>query len=334
MDFKKTFIFMLSWAGLMRSGQPIQDLKTSFCPEFITIYVHGTTTRFGLRFLSRFCKDMAFGAPGLHSFEELPPQALLRHDAQLLYQADPVRFDIKHFYTFCWSGALSFKAREKAGKELYDALVDLLEQYQQKYGKIPKVRIWTFSHGGNVALHMVSHLPFFVDQKVYLELILVAIPVQKLTESLIEHEGIDCSYVISSTRDLMQIVDRYRFEKRKYWPARFFNTTKQNCHQIQVMINGRGLCHIDLLRSFIPHMPYILNFAQQPALSCIKASDRFICCNLNDPEFQFYSCFNLVKSVRGQRKIRKIKKTQSPQGRSSTHVVAKSKKIKKIKPKK
>lgn len=292
-----------------------QIIHSSICPEFITIYVHGTTTKLGLKLLSRFCKDVTFGQPGIHHFDELPDISLLLKDAQILQAADPKRFDAAHFYTFGWSGSLSFKAREKAGKHLYDDAILLLKDYQKKYGKIPKLRIWTFSHGGNVALNMVKRLPFFEDQKIHLELLLVAVPVQKVTEKLIEHPDISQSYVISSTRDLMQVLDTYKFEKKRYLPVRFFNTTAQNCHQIKVIINNRGLGHSDLLRSFTIHLPSALNFADQASVCKIKLlpeifdqksssshKPEIVMYSIQDSQFRFFNFFNLKECVRGQRK--------------------------------
>ena len=49
-----------------------QPVKASICPEFITIYVHGTTTKVGLKLLSKFCKDVTFGKSGVHHFNQLP----------------------------------------------------------------------------------------------------------------------------------------------------------------------------------------------------------------------------------------------------------------------
>ncbi len=269
-------------------------IKSDQCPEWITIYVHGTITKVGLKLLSKFCKDITYGASGVHHFDCLPCNSLLLKDAQNLQNADGNRFCAKHFYTFGWSGALSFKAREIAGKELYDGVKELLQKYQNQYGKVPKVRIWTFSHGGNVALNMVKLLPFFDDKSVHLELLMVAVPVQKTTEKLIEHDLIAQSYVISSTRDIMQVVDRYKFEKKHYFPKRFFDTSKQNCHQIKVLVNNRGLGHADLLRSFTPHLPSVLNFADGKN-GCID-----FC--VYDSKFRFYNGFNLVPVVRGKQK--------------------------------
>ena len=290
------------------------SIQSSICPEFVTIYVHGTTTKVGLRLLSTFCKDVAFGKPGIAHIDELPEVALLRKDAQILQAGDARRFDANHFYTFGWSGTLSFKARKVAGKQLYDGICKLLKNYEKKYAKTPKIRVLTFSHGGNVALEMVKLLPFFDEKMVHLELVLVAVPVQKVTEKLIESPYIAQSYVISSTRDLIQVVDCYKYEKKRYTPKRFFDTTIQNCRQIKVIINNRGLGHIDLMRSFMLHLPDVLNFADQADFAHKalfhtfgKSSDQnkgqnILEYKIQDPFFRFYNVFNLPKAVTGQRK--------------------------------
>lgn len=308
---KFTSIFFTSIFTLFSS---VSSVQSSIGPEFVTIYVHGTTTAVGLRLLSKFCKDVAFGKPGIHHIDELPKIALLRKDAQILESGDARRFDANHFYTFGWSGTLSFKAREKAGKQLYDGVCVLLKKYEKKYGKMPKVRILTFSHGGNVALEMVKLLPFFDKKSVYLELVIVAIPVQKVTEKLIESPYITQSYVISSTRDIVQLVDCYKYKKKRYAPTRFFDTSALNCRQIKVTINNRGLGHIDLMRSFMHHLSDAMNFADQQCNQSKtlleifdQTSQKEQKCpifeyTIQDDGFRFYNVLNLPKAVRGQRK--------------------------------
>ncbi len=299
-------------------------------PVTVTIYVHGTTTALGLKFLSKFYTDVSFGEQGLHHISKMVPDALLKKDIELLQELDPNRFCVDHFYTFGWSGKLQDKAREADGKKLYDDIKILLKQYKRTYGFYPAVRLLTFSHGGNVALHMVKHLPFFTDQEIDVELVLVAVPVQKTTSKLIEHPCITKSYVISSTRDLIQLVDVYTYDKKRHFPKRFFDTQASNCHQIEVKINNRGLGHIDLMRSFMMHLPAALNHADSlqanqfylngkaldkkfsdndldndPSATCHCAKITY---SAQDPQFRFYNVFNLAKVVRGKRKLTKNNK--------------------------
>jgi len=277
-------------------------------PMWVTIYVHGTTTAVGLKFLGKFCKDVSFGAPGIHHVTDLPDNALLHQDIEKLQERDPLRFCSEHFYTFGWSGKLNFSARARDGKILYKELIKLLDSYKANYGFYPHVRLMTFSHGGNVALNMVKHLPFFKDEHIHLELLLIACPVQKTTEHLIEHEEIDQVYVISSGRDLLQVVDFYHHNNHGYFPDRFFHTKKSNCTQIRVQVNNRGLGHIDLMRSFMIHLPYVLNFADASVNDQIckqqgDVGDPFVIeCSIIDDKFRFFNGFNLVPVVRGQRK--------------------------------
>jgi len=281
---------------------------------WVTIYVHGTTSAVGLKLIGKFCKDVAWGAPGIHHLDEMPSNALLRSDVDCLQKGAPDRFCADHFYTFGWSGKLSCKARELAGTELWGGLKALLAQYKTKYGFYPKLRIMTFSHGGNVALNMVKLLPFFVGEHVHLELLIVACPVQKITENLIEHDEIDQIYTIASNRDLLQVVDFYQYENKRYFPDRFFHTSKPNCYQIKVSINDRGLGHLDLLRSFMVHLPYTLNMADACAMGQLGMPQDGVCeilpshdplvinCSILDDKFRFFKGFNLISCVRGHRK--------------------------------
>lgn len=278
---------------------------------WITIYVHGTTTKLGLNFLTKFYPEVSYGASGLHHINKMPHNALFRRDVDALCAADSNRFCRDHFYTFRWSGSLSFSAREIAGKELYDEVSILLQDYKEKYGYYPKIRIMTFSHGGNVALNMASHLPFFKEELVYLELLIIACPVQKVTEKFIEHPAINSIYTIYSTRDLLQVVDNYRFGNQRYFPKRFFKTAKKNCQQIKVLINQRGLGHLDLLRSFMVHLPDTLNKVDSFVLgkNCVSLEGLKLLnqagvfeVSISDDKFCFYQGYNLIPCVYGKRK--------------------------------
>lgn len=309
MIFNKNYIISL----FLMAGLDITttNISSSDKPEWVTIYVHGTTTKAGLKFLAKFYPEVCYGAPGVHHINNMPEKALFRKDVEKLTSGDPKRFLADHFYTFGWSGALSFLEREKAGKELYEGIKNLLDEYKKKYNFYPKVRVMTFSHGGNVALNMVSHLPFFKEEHIYLELLIVACPVQKVTEHLIEHPEIDFIYTIASTRDVMQVADFYKFNKKRYFPERFFKTSKNNCCQMKVLVNNRGLGHLDLLRSFIMHIPDCLNIADQ--CFALENSNTYknakkdnkksiIEIKIKDDKFCFYKGYNLIPCVYGKRK--------------------------------
>lgn len=303
--------FRVCLVMLLTCFSPISiDAKNTICdPMWVTVYVHGTTTAVGLKLIGKFCKDVAFGAPGIHHLDEMHSNALLRADVDSLQSGAPDRFCADHFYTFGWSGKLNFKAREQAGFDLFEALKVLLADYKNKYGFYPKLRIMTFSHGGNVALNMVKYLPFLAEEHVHLELLMIACPVQKTTERLIEHDEVDRSYIISSDRDLLQVVDFYTYENKKYFPKRFFHTRKSNCHQIKVLVNNRGIGHLDLLRSFMVHIPYTLDMADACSIGQVHLSEDMnnhdpsvINCSIKDDKFRFFKGLNLIPCVRGHRK--------------------------------
>ena len=57
------------------------------------------------------------------------------------------------YYTFGWSGVISKEARRKEALYLYNALIEELKKFQAQ-GLAPKIRLVSFSHGGNVALNL------------------------------------------------------------------------------------------------------------------------------------------------------------------------------------
>lgn len=320
MVIKFKYILFLLFVGLFN---PIFSDVLAFnnAPEWITVYVHGTQTSTGLKLLNKFCKHVIYGQPGIHHISELPKNALFWQDVEMLHNKSGGRFDREHFYTFGWSGKLSFKVREQEGLCLYQELQALVKAYREKYGYCPKLRIMTFSHGGNVALNMVRHLPFFAGEQIYLELLLIACPVQKITEPFIQHPAINHIYTIASSRDLLQVVDWYKYKNKRYFPDRFFHVTQQNCTQIKVNINDRGLGHLDLLRSFMYHLPSVLDMADnasrknnltslKPIAPCSKIHALKLCtqkpciieCHITDTNFRFYNGFNLIPCVYGRRK--------------------------------
>lgn len=309
--FKISLIFLI----LCITKHLIADSEQGDSSIVVTIYVHGTTTKLGLRLLSNFLPELSFGKTGLHHVDDLPQTALLKSDLLSLHQYNSTRFHKEHFYTFGWSGLLSFQEQEMAGKALYDEICILISRYKKLYGSIPKIQILTFSHGGNVALNMVKYLPFVTNEHVPLTLIFVACPVQKVTEYLADHKDIDRIYIISSTRDVLQVMDAYKYENQYYLPERYFSTNNEKCCQIRLKINDRGLSHTDLLRSVMVHIPSVLNFAD---LACSGNSSNSVMKNNNttqhkvepkvldydiqDPKFIFYNGFNILSSLRGIRK--------------------------------
>lgn len=270
-----------------------------FTVPSITVYVHGSQN--ATKFLS---KDIWHCQKGLHHINELPKTSLFVQDAQLLQKGNPLLFNQEHYYTFGWSGKINFSVRKEAGQDLYHAIKILLKKYHQEHGAYPVVRIITHSHGGNIALNMVKELPFFENCKIKLELILLACPVQKVTESIINHPEISRSYNLYSTFDLIQKLDVYKYNERWFFPNRTFENAVKNCSQILVKVNGKRISHTDFCHSIMRHIPEILQTADAKMLtegSCLE-------CNIVDPGFVFYNGFNISKAMKATRKkIKNIK---------------------------
>jgi hypothetical protein len=234
--------------------------------DTITIWIHGTRV-----FFSKFiCPNFFYTRRGLHGASAYGSHYHLREIAEILQHTAPDKFNLNNFYFYGWTGKLSFKARYKAARKLYELIIQLLESYERDYGFRPKIRIITHSHGGNVALNLArfnADLQLIVD-----ELIVLACPVQKQTCQLIEHGTFKKIYSLYSRFDSFQVLDPQRIY---YWlkkdyaeslsvkPDAFFS---QRCFahndkikQVQLKLNNRGIMHIEfIMNKFVMALPSIL----------------------------------------------------------------------------
>lgn len=281
---------------LMVSGLFIQNIQ----PLTVNVYVHGTQ-QFGSKMLP---EDIWYCEQGLHHVSHLPDDSMMVKDAQVMHdygqRRNSLEFDIDHYYTYGWSGKLSFDAREQAGYNLYQELKLLLQKYKKEDFDYPKLRIITFSHGGNVALNMVKKLPFLDGENVELDLVFIACPVQKVTEYLINNPFVSMSYVIYSTCDLLQVADYYTYEGKTYFPNRTFTVNKdtRNCYQILVSVNNVPLSHIELCHAFMRHIPKVL----QATLGKDRLPPTCTKHDIKDDGFVFYNLFNMLSVLRAERK--------------------------------
>jgi hypothetical protein len=124
------------------------------------------------------------------------------------------------YYAFGWSGLVSHKLRYLEAGILHQQLGDLLKKLRAE-GKNPKVRIISYSHGGNMSIQLgaihVTKSPadqFFVD-----ELYLNGTPVQIETDYLINSPIFKKVYNIYSKADCVQKLDFFSFK-------RFFSNRK------------------------------------------------------------------------------------------------------------
>ena len=142
------------------------------------------------------------------------------------------------YYTFGWSGLLSYSSRQKAAYFLHHKLVRLMDQLKNK-GLNPKLRIIAFSHGGNVALQLANIEPWN-EKQIKLpvdQLITLGTPVHKENDVLVRHPMFKKIYHFYSNSDMAQKVDflstQYISSHRRYHPRRCFNLPTK-LTQIQV----------------------------------------------------------------------------------------------------
>ncbi len=247
--------------------KPSNISSVSQQPKAITIWIHGTRVFFSKFILPNFF----YTRIGLHNALEFDKKYHIREIADILCQYQPSRYDIRDFYFYGWSGKLSFKARYKAAHKLFKLLINIINEYEQKYGHRPKIRIITHSHGGNVALNLAH---FNIDLALIIdELILLACPVQNRTCHLSKHEMFKKIYSLYSRFDSFQIIDPQRVY---YWlkkdtfgssyekPDSFFSRRRFDPHstikQVPLKFNNRGIMHIEFITNkFVTALPAILD---------------------------------------------------------------------------
>ncbi len=243
---------------LNRPAAPSCAPQKPVCQEApaITIWVHGTRF-FPEPILKRFfyCKE------GLHHYTSLDPSYRHHKLAQTLSESDPDHFQAEHFYLFGWSGALSFKEREKAARRLYEQITKLRADYLQKYGKEPIIRIISHSHGGNVVLLLVK-VKDPADMLIIDELILLAVPVQEETKEFASDPLFKKIYSLYSYVDTLQVVDPQGWQCKKsgcpLFSERKFPHHEKIC-QCAIKCNNRSIMHIEFIKgSFLRYLPQIL----------------------------------------------------------------------------
>lgn len=145
------------------------------------------------------------------------------------------------FYTFGWSGLLSYEMREKEGIFLYNKIKNLVKKLKNENLK-PKINIITYSHGGTVALNMAK--VYKKDFKIN-NLILLGMPVQRDTDYLINCPVFKNIYHFYSTSDYVQTIDhassKYFECHRKFYPRKDF-CLPAKLKQIEIGVVRTSIC--------------------------------------------------------------------------------------------
>lgn len=129
------------------------------------------------------------------------------------------------YYAFGWSGLVSHKLRYLEASILYQQLFEVVKNLKAQ-GKNPKVRVISYSHGGNLSIQLgavhVTKTPseqFTID-----ELYLNGTPVQIETDYLINSPVFKKVYNIYSKADCVQKLDFFSF--KRFFSRRKFTNRK------------------------------------------------------------------------------------------------------------
>ncbi len=224
----------------------------------ITIFVHGTHTATMNRIFKPF-----IGVPNrIVKVSSLSNRHYMCNIANVLSHTGS-EFPWQDFYAYGWSGILCPKEREMAAENLYSEIKKLILEYK-KQSLDPKITIVTHSHGGNVALNLAKFKE--VDSFLIDRLILLAVPVQKMTSKFVEDSLFNKIYSFSSSLDLLQVGDPQALysaskiddKKCPFFSKRFFKPTK-NLRQVKVKINNRAIFHVEfVMERFIKFIPDLI----------------------------------------------------------------------------
>lgn len=119
-----------------------------------------------------------------------------------------------HYYTYGWSGLLSPTKRYKDAIELYKNIEQTVQYFNQK-GITPKIRVFGYSHGGNVVLNLgaVRQREAVRKDLVIDEMLLIGTPIQKETDYLVNDQLFKKVYNIFSACDRVQKMDFFSFNR-------------------------------------------------------------------------------------------------------------------------
>jgi len=126
-----------------------------------------------------------------------------------------------YYYTYGWSGLLSFKARYQDAKNLYSTLLDIMSEFK-KQGINPKLRLIGYSHGANICLNLgLVHAESLKHSLTVDELILLGAPIQRETEKHVASPLFKKIYSFYSRSDCVQKKDM--FTSQQFFSKRVFS---------------------------------------------------------------------------------------------------------------
>jgi len=153
-----------------------------------------------------------------------------------------------HYYTYGWSGLLSDKARKREAVECYLSILHEVNRIKA-LGKTPRVRLISYSHGGNFCLNLAFGKPEDKAQATLVidELILMGVPIQKETDYLVNDPLFKRVYNIYSRGDRIQKLDFFSFDRflsnRIFKDRDGFKVPKNKVIQIQLRLTRNSQFH-------------------------------------------------------------------------------------------
>ena len=227
----------------------------------ITVWVHGTHPAKAL-LESKYSpiRSQVYVPIGLSLAKDLPSHYNFYEIAKECNALNPEEYGLNDFYVFGWnSSKITSRQRKKVGRKLFEDINDLLLQYKKKYKEI-SLRLVGFSHGGNVLLNCMSHLPFNC-LNVTTEAILIATPIQESTRWYVNTPYINKVYSLYSDKDWIQRIDVQRFHKDAPKGTPWLSSRKfqdfDRVIQVNFKFNGKSIGHIGY-RPVMKHIPDIL----------------------------------------------------------------------------
>lgn len=192
-----------------------------------------------------FYKNQAMQGFGLHKIDRTPrpgnaPGGIAHMFDHMTKIVDRDKKIHNHFYTFGWSGLMSRKHRYQDAKKCYIELAQEVARLREQ-GINPKVRVISYSHGGNVALNLGAvRQKEDVDQSLSVdELVLMGVPIQHETDHYVADKLFKKAYHLYSRGDRIQKIDFFSFNR--FFSRRIFTSRKsfqlpEKLLQVQVKI--------------------------------------------------------------------------------------------------
>lgn len=151
------------------------------------------------------------------------------------------------YYTFGWSGIMSYSARYREATKFYQSLIQLRDKFRHQ-GIEPHFRIIGYSHGGQVILLLAKvHQKENIDKSLRIdETLLYGMPVHTFTGDCVNDPVFMKMYNIYSSGDRIQKLDIFSigeaFSSRIFKPVHFCGS-KPKLIQVEIrVLRKAGRC--------------------------------------------------------------------------------------------